>query len=109
MDKELENKTLRILLTCPECNNSTFMYDGGDWKCLECGEIAEIGDLSTTPMDEQELEQIFTKRKEFEQTLIKIREVALGVRNYLNCPSPKDVRYEMDVILQKISEVIKWH
>lgn len=63
MDKELENKTLRILLTCPECNNSTFMYNGGDWECLTCGEIAEIGDLSITPMDEQEFEQTLAKNK----------------------------------------------
>ena len=37
-------------------------------------------------------------------TLSKIKEIALGVRNYLNYPSPRDVRYEMDIILQKISE-----
>ena len=38
------------------------------------------------------------------QTLTEIKEIALGVRNYLACPSPRDVRYEMDIILQKISE-----
>ena len=39
-----------------------------------------------------------------QQTIIEIKEIALGVRNYLDCPSPRDVRYEMDIILQKISE-----
>ena len=38
------------------------------------------------------------------QTLTEIKEIVLGVRNYLNYPSPRDVRYEMDIILQKISE-----
>ena len=54
----LESKTLRILLTCPECNNSTFLHNSGDWECLACGEIIQTGDLSITPMDEQELEQV---------------------------------------------------
>lgn len=58
MNKELGNKTLRILLTCPECNNSTFMYSDGDWECLACGDTIEVGDLSITPMDEQELAQV---------------------------------------------------
>lgn len=40
----------------------------------------------------------------YKQTLAEIKEIALGVRNYLACPSPRDVRYEMDIILQKISE-----
>ena len=39
------------------------------------------------------------------QALAKIKEIAKGVRNYLNCSSPRDVRYEMDKILQKINEV----
>lgn len=41
----------------------------------------------------------------YKQTLTEIKEIILGVRNYLDCPSPKDVRYEMDIILRKISEV----
>lgn len=41
----------------------------------------------------------------FKQTLTEVKEIVLGVRNYLDCPSPRDVRYEMDIILQKISEV----
>ena len=39
------------------------------------------------------------------QTLTEIKEIARGVRNYLDYPSPRDVRYEMDIILQKISKV----
>ena len=49
-------------------------------------------------------EEHFAKLK-LEATLTEIKEIALGVRNYLDCPSPKDVRYEMDRILQLISEV----
>ncbi len=43
--------------------------------------------------------------EELKQTLIEIKEIAKGVRNYLQVSAPKDVRYEMDIILQKISEV----
>jgi len=57
MSKNLGNKILRILLTCPKCGNSTFMYDGGDWECLACGEIIGIDELFITPMDKNELEQ----------------------------------------------------
>lgn len=42
--------------------------------------------------------------KKLSKTLTEIKDIALGVRNYLNCPSPRDVRYEIDIILQKIGE-----
>ena len=42
--------------------------------------------------------------EKYEQTLTEVRKIAQGVRNYLKYPAPKDVRYEMDIILQKISE-----
>ena len=41
----------------------------------------------------------------YRQTLQEIKEIAGGVRNYLQLLAPRDVRYEMDRILQKISEV----
>ena len=43
---------------------------------------------------------------QLKQTITEIKDIALGVRNYLDYPSPRDVRYEMDIILQKISEAI---
>ena len=48
--------------------------------------------------------QLADSCKKYIQTLTEIKEIARGVRNYLDCPSPRDVRYEMDIILQKISE-----
>ena len=48
--------------------------------------------------------QLADSCKKYIQTLTEIKEIALGVRNYSACPSPRDVRYEMDIILQKISE-----
>ena len=48
--------------------------------------------------------QLADSCNKYVQTLTEIKEIALGVRNYLDCPSPRDVRYEMDIILQKISE-----
>lgn len=44
---------------------------------------------------QQQLDQL-------KQTIAEIKKIALGVRNYLAYPSPRDVRYEMDIILQKI-------
>lgn len=38
------------------------------------------------------------------EALIRVKEIALGVRNYLTCPAPRDVRYEMDLILSKVKE-----
>ena len=55
-------------------------------------------------------EQLRCKEQEcekYEQTLTEVRKIAQGVRNYLKYPAPKDVRYEMDIILQKISEVVE--
>ena len=48
--------------------------------------------------------ELYKENNKLKQTLTEIKEIALGVRNYLACPSPRDVRYEMDIILQKISE-----
>ena len=48
--------------------------------------------------------QLADSCNKYVQTLTDIKEIALGVRNYLDYPSPRDVRYEMDIILQKISE-----
>ena len=38
------------------------------------------------------------------EALIRVNEIAQGVRNYLTCPAPRDVRYEMDLILSKVKE-----
>ena len=48
--------------------------------------------------------RITAENSKLEQTLTEIKEIAEGVRNYLQVPASKDVRYEMDIILQKISE-----
>ena len=67
-------------------------------KCKLCVEISEkMCYYKQLKRKEQEYEEL-------KETLTEIKEIALGVRNYLNCPSPRDVRYEMDIILQKISE-----
>lgn len=67
----------------------------------------ELGQCSKRMKEyfEKEKETLSNRFLKLKQILAEINEIALGVRNYLNCPSPKDVRYEMDVILQKISEV----
>lgn len=70
-----------------------------DTKEQECEELKEAMDGLLKIQY-----QLADSCNKYVQTLTKIKEIALGVRNYLACPSPRDVRYEMDIILQKISE-----
>ena len=75
-------------------------------------EIINAKPLETVDIDsafeiEKLKEQLQAKGQEcekYEQTLTEVRKIAQGVRNYLKYPAPKDVRYEIDIILQKISE-----
>ena len=53
---------------------------------------------------EQECEELQHKVNVLSEALIRVNEIAQGVRNYLICPSPRDVRYEMDLILSKVKE-----
>lgn len=70
-----------------------------DTKEQECEELKEAMDGLLKIQY-----QLADSCNKYVQTLTEIKEIALGVRNYLACPSPRDVRYEMDIILQKISE-----
>lgn len=89
-------------------------------KCKLCVEISEkmcyYKQLKRKEQECEELKkaidgllkiqyQLADSCNKYVQTLTKIKEIALGVRNYLDYPSPRDVRYEMDIILQKISDV----
>ena len=71
-------------------------------KDVEFIERNPVIDILNSMADNILLEQ---RNEKLKQTLTEIKEIAKGVRSYLNYPSPKDVRYEMDIILQKISEV----
>ena len=53
---------------------------------------------------EQECEELQHKVNVLSEALIRVNEIARGVRNYLTCPCPRDVRYEMDLILSKVKE-----
>ena len=53
---------------------------------------------------EQECEELQHKVNVLSEAPIRVNEIAQGVRNYLICPSPRDVRYEMDLILSKVKE-----
>ena len=53
---------------------------------------------------EQECEELQHKVNVLSEALIRVNEIAQGVRNYLTSPSPRDVRYEMDLILNKVKE-----
>ena len=53
---------------------------------------------------EQECEELQHKVNVLSEALIRVNEIAQGVHNYLTCPSPRDVRYEMDLILSKVKE-----
>ena len=53
---------------------------------------------------DSECEELQHKVNVLSEALIRVNEIAQGVRNYLTCPSPRDVRYEMDLILNKVKE-----
>ena len=53
---------------------------------------------------ELKCEELQHKVNVVSEALIRVNEIARGVRNYLTCPAPRDVRYEMDLILSKVKE-----
>ena len=84
---------------CIKCVHNVCFYKDYKAKEQECEELKEtINGLLKIQY------QLADSCKKYIQTLTEIKEIARGVRNYLDCPSPRDVRYEMDIILQKISE-----
>ena len=84
---------------CIKCIHNVCFYKDYKAKEQECEELKEtINGLLKIQY------QLADSCKKYIQTLTEIKEIARGVRNYLDCPSPRDVRYEMDIILQKISE-----
>lgn len=64
--------------------------------------------IDSSVPDDWEYEEVLVLVEQYieklKQTLTEIKEIAKGVRNYLQVPAPKDVRHEIDIILQKISE-----
>lgn len=105
-----------------ECIANCGMFALGDFKCegqiclykqlkrkeQECEELKKR--LESFQKDYSKLYQVVENKgyikelDQLKQILAEIKEIAKGVRNYLKYPAPKDVRYEMDIILQKISE-----
>ena len=53
---------------------------------------------------DSECEELQHKVNVLSEALVRVNEIAQGVRNYLTCPSPRDARYEMDLILSKVKE-----
>ena len=51
-----------------------------------------------------ECEELQHRVNVLSEALIRVNEIARGVRNYLTCPCPVDIRYEMDLILNKVKE-----
>ena len=86
--KELLGK---LALKEQECEELEKLYKELQDDMLSCNKCRATIKL------QQQLDQL-------KQTIAEIKKIALGVRNYLVYPSPRDVRYEMDIILQKISE-----
>lgn len=39
-------KTVKIILTCPNCGNSTWLeQEAGDFRCLACDDVYAFGDM----------------------------------------------------------------
>ena len=53
---------------------------------------------------DSECEELQHKVNVLSEALIRVNEIAQGVRNYLTCPAPRDVRYEMYLIFSKVKE-----
>ena len=53
---------------------------------------------------ERECEELQHKVNVLSEALIRVNEIARGVRSYLTPPTSVDVRYEMDLILNKVKE-----
>ena len=79
-------------------------------KEQECEELKKKKEESTTfyltkyANKDSECVELQHKVNVLSEALIKVNEVVLGVRNYLTCPYPRDVRYEMDLILNKVKD-----
>lgn len=56
---------------------------------------------------DDEIDNLQYKNNEYKQTLKEIRAIATGVRSYLEVPASRDVRYEMDRILDLITKAEK--
>lgn len=50
--------TVRIILACANCGNTTFAYKDGDFECLACGEVNEVEDLTSKVVEVHELSEI---------------------------------------------------
>ena len=100
-DVQIKNFCELQYISCKEFDCANCYFKKWKRKEQECEELKEAMDGLLKIQY-----QLADSCNKYVQTLTKIKEIALGVRNYLACPSPRDVRYEMDIILQKISEVI---
>ena len=99
-------KCIQDSKVCPNTfcdNNPNCYYKQLAREKQECEELKkQIKIIDDETIVVEITEKQFEEYKKLKQTLTEIKEIALGVRNYLACPSPRDVRYEMDIILQKI-------
>lgn len=80
-EMQAENERLKKEL---KNNKSAYEVELGTYN-MECGNLLE-------------------ENKQLLQTLQEIKAIATGVRNYLEVPAPRDVRYEMDRILDLITK-----
>ncbi len=53
------SKTMKILLTCPNCGNSTWIGqdDEGAFECGACGELAFTEDMSAEVKEDDDKEE----------------------------------------------------
>ena len=96
LQEAMDNYVQLDLQRVKEYNELVDLYKAKEQECEELKEAID-GLLKIQY-------QLADSCNKYVQTLIGIKEIALGVRNYLACPSPRDVRYEMDLILSKVKE-----
>ncbi len=74
-------------------NTADVNWEATARECIAKG--FELGD---------ENKKLKEKNKQLKQTLQKVKSIAKGVRSYLEIPAPRDVRFEMDRILDLIAK-----
>ena len=90
-DVQIKNFCELQYISCKEFDCANCYFKKWKRKEQECEELKEAMDGLLKIQY-----QLADSCNKYVQTLTKIKEIALGVRNYLACPSPRDVRYEMD-------------
>ena len=93
-DKDFENQLLKADYEASEQENAELKAENERLKDI-IKSISKPVLLPDVPIE---------VTNKYKQTLQEIKAIAKGIRGYLEVPTPRDVRYEMDRILNLITK-----